>query len=431
MSLRTAPWMALLACSFVLGARLPLSLAQSAGREATGWKRSARVSQATASSNIPPAQDANSGASIPPASPPASSRATTPVTEPPATRGAATSIRHARVSKGSGTLPNEHGQVWRNYDIRPYTRRVTTTNRPEQAIVDWVLRETGYEAWHGEACAVLNAKQDTLQVFHTPEMQAVVAEIVDRFVNSEAETQAFGIRILTISSPNWRASALRYMTPIPVQSAGVQGWLVAKENAALLVNELRRRPDFREHNSPNLLVHNGQSTVISSLRQRGYTKGITRTAHVWPGFQPEMGVLDEGYSLEFSPLVSLDGTSVDAVIKLRLHQIEKMVPVKLDVPTQVAPNQQTQIQVPQLTMCHLHERFRWPIEQVLVLSMGVVGTPAPQRPSGLAAVLPMMKEPPRADAILLIDSKGRVAPVARNPGDRSAARVQQTSYGRY
>src|SRR5688572_19283578 len=41
----------------------------------------------------------------------------------------------AAVSKGSGTLPNDQGQVWREYDIRPYTVRVTTTARPEQAIV--------------------------------------------------------------------------------------------------------------------------------------------------------------------------------------------------------------------------------------------------------------------------------------------------------
>ena len=66
---------------------------------------------------------------------------------PPATR--------ARVSKGSGTLPNDQGQVWREYDIRPYTNRVANTARPEQAIVDWILRETGYEAWHSDPVGLL------------------------------------------------------------------------------------------------------------------------------------------------------------------------------------------------------------------------------------------------------------------------------------
>ena len=45
-------------------------------------------------------------------------------------------VAHAQVTKGAGTLPNDHGQVWREYDITPYTIRNTTTAHPEQAIVD-------------------------------------------------------------------------------------------------------------------------------------------------------------------------------------------------------------------------------------------------------------------------------------------------------
>ena len=63
----------------------------------------------------------------------------------------------ARVTSGSGSLPNQHGQIWREYDISPYTARVTTTKRPEQAIVDWILRETGYEVWHREPLGILSA----------------------------------------------------------------------------------------------------------------------------------------------------------------------------------------------------------------------------------------------------------------------------------
>ena len=98
----------------------------------------------------------------------------------------------AKVTSGSGTLPNDAGQVWREYDITPYTLRVTSTNRPEQAIVDWILRETGYEAWHSEPLGILSANGRTLRVYHTPQMQDAVSEIVDRFVNTQAESQAFG-----------------------------------------------------------------------------------------------------------------------------------------------------------------------------------------------------------------------------------------------
>ena len=61
------------------------------------------------------------------------------------------------VNKGAGVLPNDQGQIWREYDISPYTSRVTNTERPEQAIVDWILRETGTEVWFSEPLGILTA----------------------------------------------------------------------------------------------------------------------------------------------------------------------------------------------------------------------------------------------------------------------------------
>jgi len=341
----------------------------------------------------------------------------------------------AAVSKGSGTLPNDQGQVWREYDIRPYTLRVTTTERPEQAIVDWILRETGYEAWHSDPVGLLSANREVLRVYHTPQMQAIVADIVDRFVNSSASAYAFTLRVATVRNPNWRAKALTMMTPIPVQSPGVQGWLMAKENARLLVSELSRRTDYREYNSSQQLVNNGQSIVISTMRPRSYVRGAIVTQTAWPGYQPEMGTIEEGFSLEFSPLLSLDLASADAVVKLRLNQVEKMLPVKLDVPTPVAPNQRVEIDVPQMTMSNLHERFRWPTDKVLLLSMGVVATPGPSKDNpitdAMTDAVPMLKSPPRADALLFVESAGVVAPAAEPPAARAATLPQQSFQGRY
>ncbi len=323
-------------------------------------------------------------------------------------------VSRARVTKGSGSLPNNAGQVWREYDITPYTSRATSTNRPEQAIVDWILRETGYETWHTDPMGLLSANHTTLTVYHTPEIQAVVADIVDRFVNTQADRYAFSLRVATVGNPNWRAKAYSMMTPIPVQSPGIQGWLLAKEDAQLLISELARRTDYREFNSPQQLIANGQSIVLSTMRPRQYVKGAIPTQTQWPGYQPEMGTLEEGFSLEFSPLMSLDLASADAIVKLRLNQIEQMLPVKLDLPTVVAPNQRVSVEVPQMTTANMHERFHWPMEHVLLLSMGVVATPAPTKNDPLTdtinSALPMFKEPPRADALLFIESRGQVTP---------------------
>lgn len=344
-------------------------------------------------------------------------------------------ISRARVTKGSGALPQDKGQVWREYDIRPYTLRVTTTARPEQAIVDWILRETGYEAWHSEPVGLLSANRETLRVYHTPEMQAIVADITDRFVNTAASNYAFTLRIATVGNPNWRAKAMAGMTPIPVQSSGIQGWLLAKENARMLLAELGRRTDFREYNSAQQLVNNGQSIVISTMRPRSYIRNAIITQAAWPGYQPEMGTIEEGFSMEFSPLLALDLSSADAVVKLRLNQVEKLLPVKLDLPTTVAPNQRVQVDVPQMTSSNLHERFRWPTDKVLLLSMGVVAAPGPTKDNpvtdAVMDAVPILKSPPRADALLFVESVGTSAPAAAPTAARSASLPAQTYQGRY
>jgi hypothetical protein len=309
----------------------------------------------------------------------------------------------ARVSSGDGTLPNDQGQLWREYDISPYSARVTSTTRPEQAIVDWVLRETGYEAWHGDTVSILAANPRTLRVYHTPETQAVVAEVVDRFVNSEAETHAFSIRVISLDSPSWRAKAQRMLRPVNVQTQGVQAWLIAKEDAALLQGELRKRNDYREHSAPHLLVNNGQTAVATAARTRNYVKGVLITPEAWPGFQPMPGQIDEGYTLELSPLLSLDGRTIDAVVKANLDQVEKLQPVMLDVPTPAAPRQRTQIDVPQLSSFRLHERFRWPVEQVLLIGCGMVAPPVPTE-QGLR--LPLVSTPARVDLLIFVESRG-------------------------
>jgi hypothetical protein len=333
-------------------------------------------------------------------------------------------VSRARVSSGDGTLPNNHGQVWREYDITPYTTRVTSTTRPEQAIVDWVLRETGYEAWHGDTVSVLGADAQTLRVYHTPEMQATVGEVVDRFVNSEAETHAFSIRVVSLDSPSWRAKAQRMMRPVNVQTQGVQAWLLAKEDAALLLGELHKRNDYREHSAPHLLVNNGQTAVATAARTHNYVRGVLISPEAWPGFQPLPGQIDEGYSLELSPLLSLDGRTIDAVVKCNLDQVEKLQPVMLDVPTAAAPRQRTQVDVPQISSFRLHERFRWPVEQVLLIGCGMVAPPVPAE-QGFR--IPLVSTPLRVDLLIFVESRGpngkpasvaTVPPLVSLPGPR-------------
>ncbi len=319
-----------------------------------------------------------------------------------------------QVSSGNGTLPNGHGQIWREYDISPYTLRVTSTRRPEQAIVDWILRETGYEVWHSEPLGILSATPRTLRVYHTPDMQSIVADLVDRFVSSEAESITFSLRVVTIGRPDWRSRAQRLLRPVAVKTPGVSAWLLAREDAAVLMADLRRRNDYREHSSPHILVNNGQATVVSAIRGRDYVRDVILRPDAWPGFEVEPGQIDEGFSLEFSPLLSVDRRMVDATIKCHIDQIEKMIPVTLEVPTTAAPRQRTKVEVPQMTHFRFHERFRWPVGHVLLVGMGMVAPPVPvdSQPMVAGIPLPLPKTPPRANLLVFVEAKGKMAQAA-------------------
>lgn len=306
---------------------------------------------------------------------------------------------------GIGGLPSEAGQVWREYDISNYTLRVTSTKKPEQAVIDWILRETGYEAWHSEPLGILSAGPRRLRVYHTPAMQAVVAEMVERFIDGDALAHAFQIRVVTLSNPNWRTRAHRVIHPVPVQSPGIQAWVMAREDSALLLAELQKRSDFREHSSPRLLVHNGQSHVVSWTRPRTYIQDLALRPESWPGFEAVAGRVDEGFAIEFSPLLSRDKRSIDCVLKCHIDQLEELRPVVLEIPTALQPRQRTKIEVPQISQCRVQERFRWPVDQVLLVGLGVV--PAPSHVDN-TSLLPGLtgSGPSRADMLIFIESRG-------------------------
>lgn len=327
------------------------------------------------------------------------------------------------MTAGTGVLPSDHGQVWRDYDLTPYTSKITNTERPEQAIVDWILRETGTEVWFSEPLGLMSADRRTLRVYHTAEMHKVVADVVDRFVTSGGESQALSLRLLSVGNPSWRGKVHTLLRPLAVQSSGVEAWITTRENAAVLFAELKKRPDFREYNAPSMAVTNGQSQTVSSMKPRSYMRLALPRDPSRPATEVELVQLDEGFSLQISPLVSADGRSVDAVIKCQIDQVEKLVPVFLEPANPRLSTQKTQIQVPQIASWRLHERFRWPTDQVIVMSCGIVASPAAEKASPLGALAGAS----RADAILMIECVGKAGPspvepprgVSTAPGNRN------------
>lgn len=318
----------------------------------------------------------------------------------------------------TGALSNANGQYWQEYDLRAYTQQLKNVDQPQQAIVDWILRETGTDVWFRQPMGLLNADRSTLRVYHTKEMHTVVQRVYEQFVNGTLEPQIFGLRVITINNPNWRTRAMPWMNSVNVNSAGVDAWLMSKENTAIVLAMLRGRSDFKELQSIDIVTYNGQSHMFEQMRSRNYIKDYQKTERGWPPYMPVSTDIREGYGIELSPLLDRKMETVDLVLKSSIDQVEKLRSVNLDLPMPSGETYTTQIQVPQVVSWRLHERFRWPVDSTLMLSCGVIAAPGGKANNtllgqsssslGLDRLIPG-NNAERADALLLIEYKGRAS----------------------
>ena len=331
-----------------------------------------------------------------------------------------------KVSKSFSKLPSTAGQVWREYDITPYTSRITSVEDPQQAIVDWILLETGTDMWFHQPLGILSANRHKLFVYHTPEIQAVVNRIVDRMVNTRGQLQSISVNLLTIANPNWRTEAYPVMQPIDVRSPGVEAWMVSKENAAHLLANLRRRPDFQEHGNARLVHHDGQPIRVEKYKPLQFVQSIRWTPNQVPGYQPQLKTINEGYALELASLTSLDGKTIEATVECSVDQVEKLRSVKIAIPSaENTTGAQVNLQIPQMVSWEIKERFRWPNDQVLVLSCGVVANLKPKTNNSLIPDL-FEVDRGRADALLFIEYRGPdVAQLTAQPQPAGLAPVQR------
>jgi hypothetical protein len=296
-------------------------------------------------------------------------------------------------------LPADAGQVYRTYDIAPFVKQ----NGPgsQKHVVDWVLQDTGYASWHGDVVASLSADESQLKCYHTPEMQTRVGEIAARFTGDVAAPHRFSIRVLGVGSPSWRNDARALLEPIAAATPGVQAWIMAREEAAVLVGMLRGRGDCQELPTGPVLAGNGLPAVLAGGRKRPYVQSVVPRPDAPPGWQTLAASCDEGMTIDVQPLLSRDGTVIEAVLRCRIDQIERMAPVAVTAPT--PDRQRVQVEVPQMSAVRVGERFRWPANQVLVVGLGLVPWPVPgQNAAGSGSLLTDAK---RTDVVVLVEPR--------------------------
>ncbi len=300
----------------------------------------------------------------------------------------------------ASALQADGGQVMQSYDISPFVEQAGPGS--QKLVVDWVLQETGYSAWHGTQLAAIAADEKSLRCFHVPSMQGRVAEVVARFTTDAASPHRFSVRVIGMAGPAWRGAAVPKLEPIPTATPGVQAWMLPREELAMLLARVGGRSDFRELPTGAVLAANGQPAVISGGRRRPYIQDVSIRPDVWPGWQAVQAEADEGLSLDVHPLLSKDGDSIEAVVRCRIDQIERMAPVVIGSPT--PDRSRVQIEVPQLSSIRVGERFRWPRTHALVVGLGIVPWPVPDPVAGQGPAL-FAGNAVRRDVVVIVEPR--------------------------
>jgi len=295
-----------------------------------------------------------------------------------ATRDSMLGDRIARISAEMESLPQEHEQIWREFDITPHTRErrlPTGSTPPEQALIDWIVRKTGSNLWHTAPFGILTASPEKLYAYHTREVLLTIADIVDRFVCPQLWTDACTLRIVATSRPDWLSRGHAHLRPIRIATPGVQGWIVERSVAQGLLAELGRRSDFRELVPPQPLIAHGIQHNVVVKRQRQYLRDVQPNPSVLSGFAEDRVTMDEGIGLSLTPLAVLDGHNMDVHIKLDIVQIERMLTTPIDITTATNSRQRFHVESPQVSSFNLDEIVRFPKNMVLLLDLGTVPLP--------------------------------------------------------
>ena len=272
-------------------------------------------------------------------------------------------------AKVTDAIEGAAGQLWREYNLAPYTSRMTDCAHPEQAVVDWIFKQTGPETWHGEDVAVLSATRGKLRVYHRPEVQARVATIVERFTRQVQPQVSIRVQLAVAPDLNWRNGMAHLLRPVALGPDGQQVWLMAPEDASLLRSRLRL-DRVAGPTGQHLMLRNGQPAQFEAGKEVNYISSLELEGGSYLSYQPVIGKLHEGVQAKFMALWTLDGNAVDLEVELttrlvqRLHSSQGLAPLSTGT-------QEAVLQVPETVASSMIQNLRWPISQVLVISAGV------------------------------------------------------------
>jgi hypothetical protein len=268
-------------------------------------------------------------------------------------------------------FPNEPGRRWLKIDISKYTDLPHSSENPQAALIEWIFRRTESGTWHGDKVAVLCANRSILRAYHTPNVLKQVAEMVDRFIDAEADLLSVRVRFVAADDPRWRHFVFDNLTPLASGPQGQQVWTLKLEDTASILAQMQVTQSSKLIADRKFELVNGQTVTMHSSLPRNYVAGLQRESAVGLGFQPAVKQLEEGVVLRFSPLLVFEGDGLDAAIDLRSNTIRYLHKTPVLAPREIGPREMT-IDVPEVSETRLNQTISgWPLGRSLLISAGI------------------------------------------------------------
>ena len=270
-------------------------------------------------------------------------------------------------------FPAQAGHQWKSWDIGRYTALAQDTKRePQAALIEWIFRRTGSSEWHGDKIAVLVANRAKLRAYQTPKVLEQVDEVVERFVDAEADVLKVRVRFVAAEGPRWRYAVQSALTPMVRGPQGQQVWTVSNADSALMLAHMGVNQGGKPLTDETIKMVNGQTLTIETTEDRDYVAGLQRASAVGLGYQPGTEKLKEGVVLRLSPLLTYEGNAIDAAIDLRANVVRSIHHAKVIAPREIGPAEMT-VDVPEVSETRLNQTIKgWPIGQTLVISAGIL-----------------------------------------------------------
>ncbi len=269
------------------------------------------------------------------------------------------------------SMPGDAGQQWKVFDISKYSALPHKENNPQNSIVDWIFRRTTTAPWHGDRIAVLSAGRSKIRVYHTAKIIDQVAEVIDRFVDTDLNFLSFRVRFVSASDTRWRYTVYRRLNLISSGPQGQQVWTVKAEDAAMILGQMQLAQGARLLTEKKFEMINGQVLTVATTATRSYTGGLQRENSVAQGMQPKAEELEEGVTLRLSPLLSYEGDTLDAGIMLTTNNVRTSHPTRVLSPREVGPGE-SKIDVPEVSETQLNQTIKgWHVGETLLISAGI------------------------------------------------------------